>query len=142
MVVLGIVISGYSLYALLTPRLPRLSHPAWAYPFGFLAGLLGGAYNTSGPPAVIYADFRRWPPSEFRANLQGLFLASDAVVIIGHALARTLTGAVWRSYAAAVVPLALGILIGGAIGARLNPIAFRRVTLVLLFVVGVRLILG
>jgi uncharacterized membrane protein YfcA len=142
LVVLGAVISGYSLYALIAPRLPRLSHPAWAYPFGFLAGALGGAYNTSGPPAILYADLAGWPPSEFRANLQGLFLVGDAAVILGHAVSGNLTTFVFRSYGLTLVALALGIWIGGAFAARLNPAAFRKVAQAVLCVVGLGLIFG
>ena len=139
---LGVVIAGYSLYALIAPRLPRLSHPAWAYLFGFLAGAFGGAYNTSGPPAVLYADLKGWPPAEFRANLQGLFLVGDLAVVLGHALAGNLTASVWRGYALSLAPLATGVLIGGALGGLLSPSAFRKSALALLFFVGLRLILG
>lgn len=139
---LGILISAYCLYGLLTPKLPRLVHPGWAYPFGFLAGVLGGAYNTSGPPAVLYADTQRWGPTEFRANLQGLFLVSDAAVIVGHALAGNLTSSVWRAYGICLIPLLAGILLGGALGGRLGPAAFRKITLAFLFLVGLRLVLG
>lgn len=36
---LGILLIGYALYALLTPRLPEIKNPRWAYGFGFVAGL-------------------------------------------------------------------------------------------------------
>ncbi|HUV89996.1 MAG TPA: sulfite exporter TauE/SafE family protein, partial [Anaerolineae bacterium] len=94
--ILGAVIAGYALYALLSPRLPRLEHPAWAYGFGFIAGVLGGAYNTSGPPVVIFGNCQRWPPSEFKGNLQGFFLVNDLLVIAGHALSQNLTPLVLR----------------------------------------------
>ena len=41
--------------------------------FGFFAGILGGAYNTNGPPVVIYGSLRKWSPATFRATLQGYF---------------------------------------------------------------------
>ena len=58
--ILGAIIMTYALYGLFGLRLPQLSHRAWAYGFGFVSGLLGGAYNTSGPPIIIFGRVRRW----------------------------------------------------------------------------------
>jgi len=49
--ILGLGLVAYGLYALFTPRLPQIRNPRWAYGFGFVAGLLTGAYNTGGPPS-------------------------------------------------------------------------------------------
>ena len=54
--VLGVVIAGYALYALLGLKMPRLEKSFWAYLAGLTGGMLGGAYNTSGPPVIVYAD--------------------------------------------------------------------------------------
>ena len=79
MTLLGVMILSYTLYALidaLTYRihLPKLEHPIWAYLSGLIAGILGGAYNTSGPPVIIYGSCRRWGSIEFKSNLQGFFV--------------------------------------------------------------------
>jgi len=139
--ILGAVIAGYALYALLSPRLPRLEHPAWAYGFGFLAGVLGGAYNTSGPPVVIFGNCQRWPPSEFKGNLQGFFLVNDLLVIAGHALSQNLTPLVLRDYLIVLPALIVGLFVGGRLDRRLDPALFRKVVLVLLVVMGLRLLL-
>ena len=39
--ILGVVLSGYAVYALLGLKMPRLDRPVWAY----LAGLFGGLHN-------------------------------------------------------------------------------------------------
>jgi len=139
--ILGAVIAGYALYALLSPRLPRLEHPAWAYGFGFLAGVLGGAYNTSGPPVVIFGNCQRWPPSEFKGNLQGFFLVNDLLVIAGHALSQNLTPLVLRDYLIVLPALIVGLFVGGRLDRRLDPALFRKIVLVLLVVMGLRLLL-
>src|SRR5512136_1049621 len=36
---LGVILVGYSLYALAAPRLPELKQPAWAFVFGFIGGI-------------------------------------------------------------------------------------------------------
>jgi uncharacterized membrane protein YfcA len=69
-----IVLACYALYSLVGPRLPVVSAKPWAYGLGFVAGILGGAYNTNGPPVVLYGALQRWPSNRFRATLQGYFL--------------------------------------------------------------------
>ena len=138
---LGIVMSGYAVYALLNLRLPRLEGPAWAILAGCLAGLLSGAYSVGGPPAIIYGDCRGWKTEEFKSNLQGLFLINDALAVVSHAIAGNLTPQVWTGYVWALPVLALGVLAGASLDRWLNPLAFRKIVLVLLVVMGVRLLL-
>ena len=137
---LGVVIAGYALYALFEFKLPELRHPAWAYGAGFLSGVLNGAYNTGGPPVVIYGNCKGWAPTEFKSNLQGFFLICDLLVVSGHALSHNLTAAVLRNYLWALPVLALGILAGTSLDRFLNPAIFRKVVLALLVVMGVRLL--
>jgi uncharacterized membrane protein YfcA len=139
--VLGVILVGYSLYALITPRLPELKHPAWAFVFGFVGGILSGAYNVAGPAAVIYGNCRRWQPDEFRSNLQAFFLVNDAFVILNHGLAGNLQPIVWTYYLVALPAILLGIFFGLKLDRRINPDVFRRLVQVLLIVMGVRLIL-
>jgi uncharacterized membrane protein YfcA len=137
---LGVVIAGYALYGLLNFKLPRLSHHAWAYGFGFMAGMLGGAYNTSGPPAILFGNCRQWTPAEFRGNLAGFFLLNDAIVIATHAWGHNMTPVVLHSYLWALPAIGLGLLAGISLDRYLNPEIFRKVVLGLLVVMGVRLI--
>jgi uncharacterized membrane protein YfcA len=140
--VLGIILLAYSLYALLGVALPQLNHPGWAYGFGFLSGLLGGAYNTSGPPVIIYGTCQRWPPAEFKSNLQGFFILISSLAAIGHIVTGNMTTAVWQNYLYALPGIALGIAIGLSLDKRMNPQRFRHIILVLLLILGLRLILN
>jgi len=139
--VLGIVLVGYSLYALIGPRLPELKRPAWAFVFGFIGGILSGAYNVAGPAAVIYGNCRRWQPDEFRSNLQAFFLVNDAFVLINHGLVGNLKPIVWSYYLIALPAILLGIFFGLQLDRRINPDTFRKLVQVLLIVMGLRLIL-
>jgi len=145
MTALGVFILAYALYALLDAftnyiRLPKLAHPAWAYGFGLVAGMLGGAYNTSGPPVIIFGSCRRWDPAEFKSNLQGFFVIAGLVITLGHAWNRNLTPVVWQHYFWSIPAMALGILAGTRLDKYLKPETFRRFVLVLLAVLGIRLI--
>jgi len=139
---LGIVMVGYAAYAYFELKPPELSRPGWAYAFGLAAGMLGGAYNTSGPPVVVYGNARRWSPAEFKSNLQGFFFLNSVLVVSGHALSGNLDAAVWQNYLVALPGLALGILAGISLDRRVDPIVFRKIVLVLLVVMGVRMVIG
>ncbi len=138
--VLGIVVAGYALYALSNLRLPEIRHPGWAYGLGFVAGVFGAAYNTSGPPVIIYGTCRRWPPAEFKSNLQGFFLVNSIMVAAAHGLGGNFTPTVLQDVLIALPAIALGALAGFSLDGRINPAQFRRIVLVLLVVLGGTLI--
>ncbi|MFC1878654.1 sulfite exporter TauE/SafE family protein [Chloroflexota bacterium] len=140
--ILGVVIAGYALYALFRFRLPALHHPAWAWGAGLVAGILGGAYNTSGPPVILYGNCKDWPPAEFKSNLQGFFMVNSAFVSLSHALSGNLTPDVWAGYLWALPAMAVGILIGTSLDKYLDPERFRRLVLWLLVLMGIRLIVA
>ncbi len=137
---LGIVISGYALYALLAPRLPPVSHPGWTLSAGFFSGLLSGAYNTGGPPVVMYGTSRRWEPDEFKSNLQGFGLFNSTVAIALRAVDGNYAAAVWSQLLLVLPAVAVGLLIGLVVSRFINRVLFRRMVLILLLFVGLRLI--
>jgi uncharacterized protein len=137
---LGVIITGYALYALLNLRLPEIKHPNWAYGFGFVGGVLSGAYNTGGPPVVIYGSCRRWSPQEFRSNLQGYFLLNSITTIISHTLAHHYTPFVWQTFLFAFPGAMLGLAFGISLDKYINPLLFRKIVMVLLFFLGLNLI--
>ena len=52
--VLAAVIILFALYNLFRPGLLRLRTERSSWAFGFAAGILGAAYNTNGPPVILY----------------------------------------------------------------------------------------
>ena len=137
---LGIFITAYALYALLNVRLPELKHPLWAYGFGLLAGMLGGTYNTSGPPVIVYGNCRGWQPDEFKSNLQGFFIVSSSLIVLGHAWKGNLTPEVWRYFLLSIPAMIVGIVAGTSLDRFINPDTFRKIVLGLLIIMGIRLI--
>lgn len=137
--ILGAVITGYAIYALLELKLPQLEKHFWAYLAGFLGGILGGAYNTSGPPVIMYANCRRWPSDMFKSNLQGFFIVINAVVVISHAISGNFTPQVWNLFWPTLPFIGIGFLAGFSLDRWLNPAVFRRVVLMLLVVMGIRM---
>src|ERR1700722_17729195 len=57
---LAVFIIGFSAYCLASRKLFELKNDRLAWVFGFVAGVLGGAYGMNGPPLVIYGTLRRW----------------------------------------------------------------------------------
>lgn len=138
---LGLVITLYALYALTGLHMPELKHPGWAWLFGLFSGLLGGGYNTSGPPVIVYGNCRRWSPQEFKSNLSGFFLAGSSVVVSTHWAGGNLTSDVWFLFLISLPALLVGFLLGQGMDKWLNPESFRRIVQVLLVILGARLML-
>lgn len=139
--VLGLVVTLYALYGLVGFRLPELKHPAWAWIFGAASGLLGGAYNISGPPVIVYGNCRKWFPSEFKSNLAGFFLVGSLVIVSTHWVRGNITPNVMIIFLKTLPALLLGFILSQYFDRWLNPIIFRKVVLVLLVVLGIRLMI-
>ena len=136
---LGVLLLGFAVHKLSKPQLLRLHVRCPIYIFGFVAGVLGGAYNTNGPPIVVYAALRGWPPAKFRATLQGYFLASGLAIVIGHGLTGLWTPVVMRLFVWSLPLLWLGVKVGGWLHARTSEARFKRLVYLFLAVMGVLL---
>lgn len=141
LLLLGCVIVAYGMYGLLRPRLPEIKNPNWAFPFGFVSGLLSGAYNIAGPPVVIYANLARWTPSQFKSNLGGAFLLTSIEVVVAHAISGHVTETVVHGTLLALPATLGGILVGWWLERFINPYMFSKLVLILLIIIGLRLIL-
>jgi len=137
---LGVVISGYAMYALMQIKLPVLDATFWAYLAGLVSGVLGGAYNVSGPPVIIYGDCRRWSPHEFKGNLQGYFLVSTLIVVITHWVSGNFTARVMQLYLLSIPAIIVGLIAGFILTQKIPSDVFRKITLWLLVIMGGRLI--
>jgi len=139
-ILLALIIIGFSGYSLAKPKLSALKNEWLAYPFGFIAGILGGAYNSNGPPVAIYGTLRRWRPDEFRATLQGYFLPSSVIIVAGHGIGGLWTPAV-RYYFLLSLPFTLlAVLIGNRLHRFIPPGRFDRLIHIMLIIVGILLL--
>jgi uncharacterized protein len=138
---LGAVLIAYGLYGLTHPNPLRRCSPRWAYLAGFLAGCLGGAYNTSGPPLAVYGALRQWPKEEFRAGLQALFFVSGTLTVLSHAVAHHLTPPILTLYAYTSPVLLAGVLTGTWLDRYLDKDRFRILVLVMILLLGLMLAL-
>jgi uncharacterized membrane protein YfcA len=140
--IMGIALIAYAAYALLRPTATRIPSQRWAYPAGFAAGCLGGAYNTPGPPVIVYALLQQWPRDEFRGVLQAFFFVNGVMVVTSHWLAHHMTTAILTLYAYAAPAILLGIFVGSRLDRRVDRARFRTVVTVMIMILGLFLLLG
>jgi uncharacterized membrane protein YfcA len=137
--VLGLMLVLYGGYNLLTPGVPHVPHEKYAVPFGLLAGVLGGAYSTSGPPVVIYGTLRRWSPASFRATMQFYFFFTYLATVASHGVARLLTPLVFELFLWTLPGIGVGIYLGSKIHQMIPARVFHRLLYTLLVIIGVLL---
>ncbi len=141
---LGAVLLLYATHGLVFGGVesPGSSSPVWALDplgvgLGVAGGFLGAAFNTGGPPAIVYGTARRWPQGTFKAVLQGFFLVVCVLQLGLYASEGLLTGPVLRDDAVLAPVLALGLYVGTRLSGHLNGDTFRRLVLGCLVVVSV-----
>ena len=134
--VLGVLLIAFGLLNLINPKLPTFRNEKLAYVFGLVAGVLGGAYNTNGPPVVVYGTLRRWSPDSFRSTLQAYFLPTGGTILISHGLAGLWTPDVLRLYVYALPFIMLAIYLGGRVNKVISSGRFNRIIYVSLVVMG------
>lgn len=137
---LGILLIGFSLYNLIQPSLPFCRVPyCLAYGFGFVSGMLGGAYNIVGPVLVMYGHLRRWSPEQFRATLQSCFFPAYGCLVIGHAVTGLLTPQVFTLFGLALPFVILAIVLGNKLHAAIPQRFFLRAVNIALLLIGLLL---
>lgn len=139
--ILGLILIGFGVYNLSGIQLPSLSMRWLVLPFGLLAGILGGAYNTNGPPIIIYAVLQGWNKDQFRVSLQGFFLVSNLMIIAGHGLAGLWTPEIGIYFLACILPVGLAVYLGGRISSRFSEDQFNRTIYVFLVLTGILMFL-
>ena len=117
----------------------RLHGRAWALGAGLLAGVLGGAVGTPGPPVVLYTASQGWSPRSIKANLQAFFVVNQVVILIGYWWAGLVTAEVGRFTVLFAVPAVAGLAAGMALFDRIDQARFRKIVFALLFVSGLAL---
>lgn len=137
---LGVLLILFGLARLLNRSLPPLNQSRWGYGVGFIAGILGGAYNTNGPPVVMYGTMRQWPPTTFRATLHGYFLPAGLVILLSHAFAGLWSEEVLTLYLWSVPGVLIGVGIGQYWNQRLPVERFNRMLSAMVILLGFMLI--
>ncbi|MDJ0661784.1 MAG: sulfite exporter TauE/SafE family protein [Crocosphaera sp.] len=139
--VLGMVVLGYGIYSLLGFPLPLIHSSKWGYGFAFCSGLLSGAYNTGGPPIVIYGSCCRWTPEQFRSNLNFFFFCNVIIVLVNHLLQGNITPEVLQLFMISLPMILIGLILGFFLSKNVNLLLFRKLVLILLSLAGLQLLI-
>ncbi len=139
--VLAIMLILFALYRLIDPDIRQLKSNKFSWLFGIVSGALGGAYNTNGPPIIIYGSLKKWEPKEFRILLQGIFLPTNFFIIIGHGVAGFWTNTVLMYFLLALPFIISAIFIGTKINNRLSQDKFNKFIYLFLLIIGIILLI-
>lgn len=132
----------YSFYSLFIPRLPVYDKNWIAMPIGVIAGALGSAFSTNGPPVVIYGMLRNLAPAAFRGTLNAFFTANNIAIIGGLTTSGILTVSTVKLVLFCIPTMILGSLVGQYVHKRISVNVFRVMVFLLLIASGAMLIKG
>ncbi|MFK3661419.1 sulfite exporter TauE/SafE family protein [Scandinavium sp. NPDC088450] len=132
----------YSFYSLFIPRLPVYDKNWIAMPIGVIAGALGSAFSTNGPPVVIYGMLRNLAPAAFRGTLNAFFTANNIAIIGGLTTSGILTISTIKLVLFCIPTMILGSLVGQYVHKRISVKVFRLMVFLLLIASGAMLIKG
>jgi hypothetical protein len=134
---LGITLVAYASWALFSKieaRERRIPTP-WAYLAGLSSGLLG-AFNTGGPPLVVYTTLRNWDKDTTKSTLQVIFILTSIIQLTGFAITGHLSGDTLLRNLLISPAIILGVALGHRLYQRIDQLTFKRALLALLLIVG------
>jgi len=108
----------------------------WGYLFGSLSGILGGAFNTGGPPVLVYVYLQGWDKNKQKASLSGYFVVTAAFVVVSHAITG-ITTLHTLSYLLYFLPFVLfGLMFGSRLFNRISSGIYSKMVLIGLLGIG------
>lgn len=137
---LGATVIAISAWNLLAPSLKMRESALRDGIVGLLGGLLGGAFNTGGPPLIAHLYRRPESPEAIKATIQVLFLTIGAARAPVAASQGLMTGPIWRDSALAIPFILVGLLLGIQLGRRVHADHFRRISWIALGALGLALL--
>lgn len=139
---LAIILILFSVFKLSDSKIWGLKTEKTSFIFGLISGMLGGAYNTNGPPIIIYGTMRDWSAAEFRVLLQGVFLPTNLFIIAGHGIAGLWTETVLWHFLISLPLIVPAIYLGSVLNKKINPEKFNKYLYIFLLLIAVFLLIN
>lgn len=139
---LGITTVAIAAWNLIRPTLRAgRSGAAFDAAIGLISGVLGGAFNTGGPPLIAHLYRGPETPDQIRATIQALFLTISTSRALISASQGLFDRAVLVDSLFSIPAMGVGLLLGFALSRRVGAERFRGASWVALGVLGAVLIL-
>lgn len=141
LLLLGFMVTSFCILLLVAPRLAlREDNRLATICAGALAGFSGGFSGIWGPPTVSYLTAIRTDKRD-QMRLQGVIYSLGSVsLLLAHLETGVLRAETLPLSMLLVIPVVVGMWLGGLWHARVDQAGFRRVTLLLLLLAGLNLI--
>jgi len=135
--ILGVSITLFSLFLICYRYSYEISNSKrYIFFFGFLAGILGGAYGMNGPPLVVYGSLRKWSAQHFRATLHAYFFPASLLGMVGYYQLGLLNENVSTYYIYSLPVLIPAVYIGRLLSQKLPEKIFKKLIYWLLLAIG------
>lgn len=141
-VILGIIILAFVILSFYKVFKPRNLNPKWGYFYGFMSGLMGGAFNTSGPPVIIYFYLNGKEKVDMKAALTGYFTLNTIMIIISHAVGGLTTMNTVKTALYCLPGVLAGIYFGHKLFNKIPQKIYNKVILIFLGILSILLITG
>ena len=141
--ILGTCVTIFAASNLVRPQAHPLSPQTerWAGPLaGALGGLLGGVSAVWGPPMIMYFVLIQLPKDIFIRSIGLIWLVGSVPLVLGYWSNGILNTQTLPLSIYACLPGLIGLWVGGRLRDHINQETFRKVMLVVLFLIGLNLI--
>lgn len=101
-----------------------------------LAGVIHGMFISGGSLLVVYMAYKLKNKDEFRATMSSIWIILNLLMLITQAYLGIINEKLIVITAIALIPAALGIIIGGKISKKISKLTFMKVTYTLLLISG------
>lgn len=133
---LGLLMVIFTTYQLLIKPRPKPLGLPYTLTAGFLSGILTGSISAGGPPVIIYSAVQPWTKDEAKATLAFYFLISGGVALATHAVTGLVTSDVIHYFTISCPALIIGILSGTFAYKHMSDHGYRKLAIVLVFILG------
>ncbi len=139
--ILGVVMFLYGIWGLKNGlmRLSKQKEKQLALPVGILSGLVNGATGSQIMPIMPYLISLKLDRDLFVQTINCAFTFNTLIMILGLGKLGLVTKPVMYLSAGGILPVALGIFLGGQIRKRVTEGMYRKMVLVLLIALGINL---
>ena len=139
---LGVAVFGFALLQISgwSPDIPPGRRNMIELGTGLIGGLYGGIAGTWGPPAIVYLLAAKVEKTEMVRVMSVIFLMGAVVLTLAHLRSGVLNAETGFLSALMILPAAAGMWLGYRAHDRMDPVRFKRWTLILLMLSALNLL--